>query len=129
MPSTKSCVLSVVAVAALASSSLQSADAFSPATFVSKPTTSLTLTTRFAEEKPAEAVFLPPDAAEEAESEPTETIGLETVEKLGKGAAKVNFEFEFFLDYYFLVQLFEKELFPNIFNIVIYPALSSSSSS
>eukprot|EP00339_Tiarina_fusa_P011049 CAMPEP_0117046254 /NCGR_PEP_ID=MMETSP0472-20121206/31988_1 /TAXON_ID=693140 ORGANISM="Tiarina fusus, Strain LIS" /NCGR_SAMPLE_ID=MMETSP0472 /ASSEMBLY_ACC=CAM_ASM_000603 /LENGTH=242 /DNA_ID=CAMNT_0004758547 /DNA_START=102 /DNA_END=830 /DNA_ORIENTATION=+ len=90
MPSTKSCVLSVIAATALASSSLQSADAFSPATFIPKPTTT-SLTTRFAEEKPAEAVFMPPDAetaAEEGESEPS--IGLDAVEKLGKGAAKAK---------------------------------------
>ena len=80
-------VLSVLAAAAIASNLQASTDAFSPAPFVpSKPTISLT---RFAEEKPAEAVFIANDDAEAVAEEPADET-LEAVEKFGKGAAKVG---------------------------------------
>jgi hypothetical protein len=71
------------AVAALAlAANVQDTQAFSPVAFVPKTSS----VTRFAEEgKPSEAVFVP-----ETEAPVEETIGLETVELLGKGAAKVR---------------------------------------
>jgi hypothetical protein len=78
-------ITSIVAVAALAlAATTETAEAFSPAVFV--PRTHIALTPLFAEEtKEAEsgAAFVPPEEDDED--------NLETVEGLGRGAAKVSF--------------------------------------
>ena len=86
--SKKAIVAGAVAALALVSS-VQDTNAFAPTPFVAK-TNSMA---RFAEEsKPTEAVFVP-DTPEPAESDDSSEIGLDTVEKLGRGAAKVRISF------------------------------------
>jgi hypothetical protein len=94
MPSKASTILLSAAVLAVASTT-QTVDAFCPTTSIKSPKAAANTISPFAlyaeetkESSSPDAVFMPLDSSEEEEEE--EDVNLDTVEMLGRGAAKVG---------------------------------------